>query len=290
MLLMKQKLVDLLILLCFTVPAIMAGCSGGDSSDADMPVEIMLIKTNGKRHIVMIKASKEVIGESDTNFGQYLLLVRKNDTVFYSRLVDPWDVTNGSEKDLAISKSESPEHNWSVALERVVEGEETERVSNTIIFDPSNPNAAAVARPAMQPVGKEMVIDIGDEQLSVNGQVLSFPIDYERITDVFGMHSRPGQNRHESRNPTWENKAMFGRGQVGDVRSLGFQIRRSPFSIEFLPRSTVFAGKFTVNQKPFDTTLSEAESKKVNPQHSRISTVYNENGDLEFIEIKNSSN
>lgn len=232
------------------------GCGTENAASSIVQIELMPTQP-GQRPLVRVKPCTATLPTSNASFGQFPLLVRRDGKPHYTRLLDPQDVQQGVVRDLDIP-GELAGHTWSVALERVVDKQTTQRISNSIDFDPTDTSAVAVEQEA-QPI--EIIVT--DKGWQIDGQLISRDaITQETLEAVLGT-SRVTEPTRFMRYLTWDDQGIFVSFPKGDTPSLGIYLRETSSRMDSSPVA-LFSGKVALADEQVDLnmTVEQAEAFK----------------------------
>jgi hypothetical protein len=266
----------------------LTGCNGGGSPGAGGPVKISMLRTPaGSRPLVWIEPCDEAFEPTNAPSGRYALIVQRDAQPYYFRTLEPGEIKGGCEKDLDIPMIE-PGKKWSVAVERVVRGKETQAISNRLAFDPLDTSPIAISRPPMPVACNDWVVTISGSEVSINQKVtFSLPMSQQDATALLTFLGPPSRKETGPlRTMTWDKLGIYARGDETKVSEVGFLLARSDYSINSHPNHQ-FGGKFVVEGKSVDTSLSEQAFESSSPKHGKISTLFRRDGKLGAIELRN---
>ncbi len=190
------------------------GSAGCGDQEAGRPVKISMLRTRpGSRPLVWIEPCDKALQPSNVASSQYAMIVERDGQPYYSRTVEPAEIKGGREMDLDIPSIESGKK-WSVALERVIRGKETEAISNRLVFDPSDTSAIAIDRPPMPVACSDWVMSVTGPKVSINDKVtFSLPMSQDDAAVLLKFLGEP--SRRESRimrTMTWDKLGIYARG------------------------------------------------------------------------------
>lgn len=263
---------------------ILGGCSNSSSSisdTGDKPVEIVLLESNINRPLVWVKPCKSTLPKSNTRFGQYLLLVRKNGEGYYERTLDAQEIEGGVEKDLAIPYSDTISK-WTVAVECVQDSQTkaTILLSNTIAIDPTNPNKNAVARPARERSVRNISIVIDEENIKIDGEIVPGFQGLEVLERILGKPSRKVEEFI-----VWDEYGISVKGSEASLKSLKLFINSTDYRVLSDPNAlfggTIKSDNVTLLATTKLTDLPDSQiTRDTTTQWSsnRISVQFNKDG------------
>jgi len=280
---------QLSIVIALLLVTVFTGCYGGGTPEAGGPVKISILRTPaGSRPLVWIEPCDQALEPSNAPSGRYALIVQRDAQPYYYRTLEPGEIKGGCEKDLDIPMIE-PGKQWSVAVERVVRGKETQAVSNRLAFDPLDTSPIAIDRPPMPVACNDWVVTISGSEVSINQKVtFSLPMSQEDSAALLTFLGPP--SRKETgllRSMTWDKLGIYARGDETKMSDVGFLVGRSDYSISSHPNHQ-FGGKFVVDGKSIDTSLEETAYQSSSPKHGRISTLFRRDGKITSITLENS--
>jgi hypothetical protein len=217
------------------------------------------------------------------------MIVERDDQPYYFRTVEPAEIKGGREMDLDIPKIESGKK-WSVALERVIRGNETVAISNRLTFDPLDTSAIAIDRPPMPVACSDWVVSVTGSKVSINDKLtFSLPMSQDDVAALLKLLGEP--SRRESnlmRTMTWDKLGIYARGDEQRISELGFLLAKSDHWISFHPHHR-FGGKVVVEGKTIDTGMDKSAFESSGPKHRRISMLFRRDGKIGSIELQNGS-
>lgn len=225
-----------------------------EADSASKPIEIVLLESNINRPLIWVKPCKSVLPKSNSRFGQYLLLVRKNGEAYYERTLDPQEIEGGVEKDLAIPYSDTTSK-WTVAVECVLDAQTktTSMLSNSLTIDPTNPNQNAAARPARERSTHDISIVIDEENIVVGGETIPGFQGLEILERVLGK-----PNRKVDEFLIWDEHGLAANGSEASLNRLKLFFHSTNYRVLSDPHA-LFGGTIKADDVSVGSTTKLSE-------------------------------
>ena len=110
---------------------------------------------------------------------------------------------------------------------------------------------------------QELVLDITEDKLIVNGKAVDIPCHLSVLTNIFGKPRKfVGKNR-ENVNFTWDNLGVYCYTKGNSVvYCFSVKVNRGDIKIDFDPKP-LFAGTLTIGGEPWEELMGGGEDREV---------------------------
>ena len=106
---------------------------------------------------------------------------------------------------------------------------------------------------------KELVLDITEDKLVVNGKAVDIPCHLSVLTNIFGKPRKHVGNNRENINFTWDNLGLLCYTNGNSVvNCFSVMVKRGDITTDYDPK-ILFAGTLTIGGEPWEDFMASGE-------------------------------